>query len=333
MVDPGRLTPSLGGPGFALVENARASISRYSMLADGDKIVVGVSGGPDSTALLDVLVRVASTTAYEVVVAHVDHGLSERSEAVATRVAKLAAEAGLDVHVARAHGLEGPNLHARARDFRYGFFDTIARDVGASKIATGHTLDDRVETTLARLVHGGATESLAGIPPAAGTRIRPLIGARRSETRAYCTERELTFDDDPANADERFDRAAVRSLLVRAIEDRWGDGAIRAIASAADLLRDDAEGLDTLAARVYAELATGEGGVVAFPRADLIEIPRALRRRLLERAVGRVRDRSGGIEPALAALDAGKIAARFAVASGVEISLSEGEVRVSRMPS
>lgn len=333
MVDPGRLTPSLGGPGFALVENARMAISRYSMLADDDTIVVGVSGGPDSTALLDVLVRLGAMNGYEIVVAHVDHGLSERSEPVATRVAKLAAEAGLDVHVARAHGLEGPNLHARARDFRYGFFETIARDVGATKIATGHTLDDRVETTLARLVHGGATEALAGIPPAAGMRVRPLIGARRSETRAYCIERELAFDDDPANLDERFDRVGIRSLLVGAIEDRWGDGAIRAIASAADLLRDDAEALDTLAARVYADLATGDKGVVAFPRAALLEMPQALRRRLLERAVGRVRDRSGGIEPALAALDAGKTDARFAVASGVEISLSEAEVRVSRMPS
>lgn len=333
MVEPGRLTPSLGGPGFALVEKARDTIARYSMLTDGDKIVVAVSGGPDSTALLDVFVRLSDPNGYEVAVAHVDHGLSERSEAIAARVAKLGAEAGLDVHVARARDLEGPNLHARAREFRYRFFETIARDIGATRIATGHTLDDRVETTLARLVHGGATEALAGIPPAAGARVRPLIEARRAETRAYCIERDLEFDDDPANADPRFDRAAIRSEVVPPIEARWGDGAIRAIAAAADLLRDDAEALTTLAERVYAELVTGEDGVVAFSRSAMTEMPRALRRRILERAVGRIRDRSGGIEAALLALDRGKTAARFSVASGVEIALSSAEVRVSRMRS
>lgn len=331
MVEPGRLSPSLGGPGFGLVEQARDTIERYSMLADGDTIIVAVSGGPDSTALLDVVVRLSDPHDYEVAVAHVDHGLSERSEEVSAQVAKLAAEAGLDVHVARAHGLEGPNLHARARDFRYGFFETIARDIGASKIATGHTLDDRVETTLARLVHGGATEALAGIPPAAGTRIRPLIAARRTETRSYCTERELGFDDDPANDDPRFDRAAIRADLIPAIEQRWGDGAIKAIAAAADLLRDDADALSRLADRVYAELVTGEDGVVALPRSAMVEMPRALRRRVLEKAVGRVRDRSGGIEPALAALDQGKTRATFSVASGIEIELSADKVRVSRM--
>lgn len=333
MVEPGRLSPSLGGAGFAVVEKARDAIARYSMLSDGNKIVVAVSGGADSIALLDVLVRLSDTQGYDIVVAHVDHGLSERSEAVAARVAKIAAEAGWDVHVARAQGLEGPNLQARAREFRYGFFETIARDAGAAKIATGHTLDDRVETTLARLIHGGGTEALAGIPPAGGTRIRPLIGIRRAETRAYCTERHLPFEDDPANDDARFDRVAIRSSLVPVIEERWGDGAIRAIAAAGDLLRDDAVALDTLAARIYVELGGGEEGEIAFPRGAMTEMPVALQRRLLERAVGRVRDRSGGIEAVLRALERGKSEARFSVASGVEISLSGAEVRVSRMPS
>ena len=333
MVEPGRLRPSLGGPGFSLVEKARDAIVRYSMLAEGDKILVAVSGGPDSTALLDVLVRLSDGNGYEVAVAHVDHGLSQHSETVAANVAKLASEAGLDVHVARAHGLEGGNLHARAREFRYGFFDTIAREIGAAKIATGHTLDDRVETTLARLVHGGATEALAGIPAASGPRVRPLIGARRSETRTYCEERSLLFEDDPANDDERFDRAVIRNSLVPLIEQRWGEGAIHAVAAAADLLRDDADALSSLTDRVYAELVSGEDGTVSFPRKTLMDMPKALRRRLLERAVGRVRDRAGGIEPALLALEQGKVDARFSVASGFEILLAAAEVRVSRMPS
>ena len=333
MADPGRVADSLGGPGFAVVEAARDAIVHHRMLDQGATVVLGVSGGPDSVCLLDVMARLATKDDYDLVVCHVDHALSDRSESLSARVAKIAAEAGFEVHVARAHDLAGPNLHARARDFRYGFFETIARDVGASRIATGHTLDDRVETTIARLVHGAATEGLAGIPPAAGNRIRPLIGVRRAETRAYCEERGLEFFDDPSNDDGRFDRAVIRADLIPAIERRWGEGATRAIAEAADRLRDDADALSFLADRLYKDIGRADDyGSLVIDRALLKEMPRALRRRVLERAVGRVRDRSGGIEAALAALDHGGRSQRFAVASGIEIALEATKVRVSRMP-
>ena len=321
----------LGGPGFDVVEAARNAISRYSMLEGGESIVVAVSGGPDSTCLLHVLSRLATQEGYDLVVAHVDHGLTDSSEATAARVAKEAAEAGFDVHVARAHDLAGPNLHARARDFRYGFFETIAQDVGATKIATGHTLDDRVETTLARLVHGASTEGLAGIPPAAGPRIRPLITTRRAATRSYCVDNGLDFYEDPTNDDERFDRAVIRAKLIPLIEDRWGEGATAAIARAADDVRDDADALSLMADRLYKDLVRGEEGALAFDRKALIEMPRALRRRMLEKAVGPVRDRSGGIDAAMLALDSDASGQRFAVASGIEISLSPKEVRLVRM--
>ena len=321
----------LGGPGFDVVEAARDAITRYSMLEGGETILVAVSGGPDSTCLLDVMSRLATQEGYELIVAHVDHGLSESSEEIANRVAKMGAEAGYDVHVARARDLAGPNLHARAREFRYSFFETIAQETGATKIATGHTMDDRVETTLARLVHGASTEGLAGIPPSAGARIRPLITTRRVRTRAYCEENDLSFVEDPSNDDERFDRAVIRSHLIPFIEERWGEGATSAIAAATDDLRDDAEALATMADRLYKDLARGEEGSLVLARKPLEEMPRALRRRMLERAVGPVRDRSGGIDAVMRALDEGGSGQRFAVASGIEVTLSRDEVRLFRM--
>lgn len=318
----------LGGPGFEIVEAARDAISRYSMLEGGETIVVAVSGGPDSTCLLHVMSRLATQEGYELIVAHVDHGLSPESEEIAARVAKSAAENGMDAHVARAHDLAGPNLHARARDFRYGFFETIAQEAGATKIATGHTLDDRVETTLARLVHGASTDGLAGIPPSAGTRIRPLIGTRRAATLSYCIDNDLSFVEDPSNADERFDRAVIRNRLIPLIEERWGEGATTAMARATDDLRDDSEALSLMADRIYKDLVKGEEGVLIIDRKALKEIPRALRRRILEKAVGPVRDRSGGIDAAMLALDTDASGQRFAVASGIEISLSSTEVRL-----
>jgi tRNA(Ile)-lysidine synthase len=320
----------LGGPGYDVVETALATIDRYGMLEPGDRVLVAVSGGPDSTCLLDVLWRLADRLELDIQVVHVDHGLQEGSDEVAGKVATAAAEAGFEVHVVRAPDLSGPNLHARAREFRYGFFDLVAGQAGASRIATGHTLDDRIETTLARLVHGSGTAGLAGIPPVEGRRIRPLIEVRRPQTRAYCDDTGLTYFDDPANDDERFERSIVRRDLVSAIERRWGDGAIRAMARSAEQLRVDGQALKELADRLYADLVRAAGGAVEFDRAAFAAVPRALQRRLLESATGRIRDRSGGIEAALDAVADERVGTVFDVAGGVRIEVQKSNLRVTR---
>ena len=320
----------LGGPGWPVVETAREAIRRHRMLDGAEKVVVGLSGGPDSTCLLDVLVRLAESLDLELVIAHVDHGMSEGSAEVAARVATTSAEAGHDVHVMRISDLEGPNLQARARALRYEFMHSLATRLGADRIATGHTLDDRVETTLARLLHGGGTDVLAGLPAVEGTRIRPLIELRRAATRAYCEARGLSYSDDPANENLDFERVAVRRILVGAIEERWGAGAVRAIATSAQRLGEDAAALKLLVARLYEGAARETEEGVRFRLDDVTALPRALRRRLLERAVGRVRDRAGGIDAALEALEGDRRGeSRYAVAGGREIILTAAEIVVT----
>jgi tRNA(Ile)-lysidine synthase len=328
-------TPSrqFGGPGYPIVEQALATIDRYGMIAPGDKVLACVSGGPDSTCLLDVLWRLADRKDFDIEVAHVDHGLGEGSDAIAGRVATNAAEAGFEVHVVRAPDLAGPNLHARAREFRYGFFDLVAGRIGAARIATGHTLDDRVETTLARLVHGASTAGLAGLAPVDRNRIRPLVEVRRPQTRAYCEDVGLAFEDDPANDDERFERATIRHSLVASVEERWGDGAVRAIARSSELLREDASALDELARRLYSDLASASDDGVTFQLDPLAALPRAIQRRLLDTAVGPIRDRSGGIEAALDAIADRRTGTSFDVSGGIKIALGTDDLQVSIPPA
>ena len=323
--------PTFGGPGYKLVERALETIERHAMFDPSDGVVVAFSGGPDSTCLLDVLSRLRGKLGLKLAVAHVDHGLSEASAEVAAKVSTDVAEAGFEIHVVRIPDLEGSNMHARARDFRYGFLDLVAERESCARIATGHTLDDRVETTLARLVHGAGTNGLAGIPPVEGKRVRPLIGSRRGETREYCVECGLAFYEDPANEDDRFERASVRSRLVPVIEERWGDGAVRAIAQSSERLREDAAALGQLAQRLYAEVAKIEGDAARISTDALLSMPRAFRRRILELAVGRVRDRSAGIDEVLDALDgpreAGK-ATEHSIAGGTQVKVTFDEVVV-----
>lgn len=326
----------LGGPGFDLVDSVLATILRRKMLRGGESVLVAVSGGPDSTCLLDVLARLQEKLDLQIEVAHVDHGLSDASSEVSARVAREVAALGYDVHVARARDLAGPNLQERAREFRYAFFNAIADDIGATKIVTGHTLDDRVETTVARLLHGAGTGGLAGLPPQDGPRIRPLIQQRRAETRGYCEEVGLEFYEDPANSDERFERVRVRNDLLTPIERDWGAGVIKAIASSADKLAEDADALTTLGERLAADLLSQDEGAAQVAKLDMLApLPRALQRRVLEAAVGRVRDRSGGIDAALDALADEHLVkpVRFAVASGKEIVIENERLLVRDLES
>lgn len=321
----------LGGPGFDLVETVSATIGRHRMLVGGEHVLVAVSGGPDSQCLLDVLRRLGQRFSLELSVAHFDHGTSEASAAAGARVARMAADAGMEVHYVTASGLAGPNFQARARDMRYRFFAEVAAKAGAELIATGHTLDDRVETTLGRLVHGAGTEGLAGIPPVDRGRIRPLISCRRAETRAYCDTRGIWFVADPSNDDERFERARIRKRVLPVLEEGWGDGGIRAAAVSAERLREDAIGLRDVAERAYRELARPSDTEVRFAADVFAALPRALQRRLLEEAVGHVRDRSGGIEAAMDAIESGRSSgARFSLPGGAEIRVQSDDVVVVR---
>jgi tRNA(Ile)-lysidine synthase len=325
-----------GGPGFDVVKQAEESIQRHRMLEAGDVVVVAISGGPDSTCLLHVLARLGKKLSLSLEVAHVDHRLSEDSEKIAAQVSGRAAQEGFEVHLAGAPDLSGANLHARARDFRYEFFDIVADKEGAHRIATGHTLDDRVETTLARLIHGAGTGGLAGLPPSDGRRVRPLIEVRRSDTRAYCEEVGLPFIDDPGNEDPRFERTFIRNEVMTAIESRWGEGAVRAMATSADRLLEDARTLEGLTEAMYRDLVSDADDESRIEREKLDPLPRSFRRRILEKAVGEIRDRSGGIDAVLDALDdpdRSKASARFSVASGIEIRLEGSQVVVSRLTS
>ena len=329
---------------FALVERVRATVARYEMLSPGDPVLVALSGGPDSTCLLDVLAR--SRMDLEIAVAHVDHGISEASEEVAARASATAAHAGYEVHLARARELSAPNLQAKARDFRYEFFEIVAKQMETTlrrtvKVATGHTLDDRVETTLARLLHGAGTGGVAGIPPhdREANRVRPLIEIRRAEARAYCDALGLDYYDDPANEDDTFERVAVRRRLVAVIEDRWGEGAVRAIARSADRLGEDSKALDELKERLYAGIASSSsededaGREIRLQMPAIRSMPRALRRRVLEDAVGRIRDRAAGIDEVLDALEKDPEGTKsFALAGGGTLRLEGDSIVVSRMP-
>jgi tRNA(Ile)-lysidine synthase len=198
-------------------EVARA-LDRDAVLRPGERVVVACSGGPDSTALVDALARLAPPRSLALVVAHVDHGLRPGSGAEAGVVARLAAERGLGFEALSVQVAAGGNLQDRARRARHAALRALARSVQATAIALGHTADDQAETVLMRALRGATPGSLAAMGARDGLLARPLLRVWREQTVAYCAALGLTPLDDPANSDPRHLRTRVRHEVIPVLE-------------------------------------------------------------------------------------------------------------------
>lgn len=191
------------------------------MFGRGQRVLVAASGGPDSTALLALLVELAPALGIEVIAAHLNHQLrGAEAQADAQFVAELCTRFGVRlVSAVTPEFTTRGNLEARARQDRYEFLRRAAAEEGAAAIATGHTLDDQAETVLLRLLRGAGSRGLAGILPVAGGLIvRPLLDCSRQLVHGYLAERGLGFCSDSSNDDRSFTRNRIRHDLLPVIE-------------------------------------------------------------------------------------------------------------------
>lgn len=180
----------------------------------GERILVAVSGGPDSLALLHVLARLAPKHGFSVVAHGVDHGLRPEASAELDLAEELARSLSVPFGRSELGVAPGGNLQARARAARYSALQAARSATGAHYLATAHHADDRAETVLLRLLRGSGPRGLAVLPARAGERIRPLLRARRSDVLAHLARHGLTFARDASNHDRRFQRVRVREELL-----------------------------------------------------------------------------------------------------------------------
>ena len=194
------------------------TIREHALLAGGERVLVAVSGGPDSTALLHALVHLASRLDIELVAATVDHGLRPESGTEVALVAERCRALGVaceilvvDVKAARHSHV---SWQEAARNVRLSALQEAAARLGCARVALGHTADDQAETVLFRIVRGTGTGGLAGIPYQRGIFIRPLLDVRRKGILAFLTKRRISFVADPSNADRHYARVRIRLDLL-----------------------------------------------------------------------------------------------------------------------
>jgi tRNA(Ile)-lysidine synthase len=282
-----------------------ATLARHDMVHPGDRVLVAVSGGPDSTALLTLFRHAARRLGVELHVAHLDHGWRGRGSARdAEFVRRLALRMGLPVTIGHAGGRTASGTTRRqssreaiGRALRMRFLMETAVAVGATRVAVGHTLDDQAESLLMRLLRGSGTRGLAGTYPVVdGLFIRPLLGVRRAEIVAYLRSRRQAYRVDPTNRDTTLTRNRVRRRLIPLLEREFNPAAAEVLARSAGLLRDEEAWMDQLSRAAFRGAATVEPGGISLAVPALVAMPRALLRRVLRRAVESVRGHLLGLD-------------------------------------
>ena len=289
--------------GAQLVARVRETIRRHAMLRGGETVIVAVSGGADSTALLRALVGLRADLDLELRVAHFNHLLREDAGEDATFVAEMARGLGLPYHEGsgdpRAFAARtGRSVEDAARHLRYAFLVSVAAAVPADVIATGHTLDDQAETVLMRLLRGAGPWGLAGIPPVrphAGARlIRPLIETPHALVEASLRAEGVAWREDPTNRDHAMLRNRIRHVLLPTLEG-YNPDVRGTLARLAEVVRDETAALDELAGRRVDAVLSGDRSAVRVALAPFAALPPALQRRALREAVRRARGNLQGV--------------------------------------
>jgi tRNA(Ile)-lysidine synthase len=267
----------LGPATLAAVKAVDVALSEQDV-----QLITACSGGADSLALAFAARYLARRRDLRYAAVIVDHGLQPGSATIAARVRDQLDRIGYhDVIIASVQvensGAVGPE--AAAREARYRALDAEARARSAT-VMLGHTLDDQAETVLLGLARGSGSRSLAGMTPRAGHFVRPFLRLRRATTTQVCVELGLDPWQDPHNVDRRFTRVRVRETVLPTLETELGPGIAEALARTAELVRDDNELLDRLAAEASRN-AEGLGGTDTLDCAALESQPAALRRRII----------------------------------------------------
>jgi tRNA(Ile)-lysidine synthase len=239
-----------------ILQTIEKTINEHAMLQRGDHLLIAVSGGPDSTALLHVMTRLAPRRGLRLTAAHLNHALraeeSERDEAFVRDLCQGMGVRCICKKVAKgALKIPGRSLEEAAREARYLFLAETADRCGAAKIATGHHRDDQAETLLINLLRGSGPEGLKGILPVRDGRIiRPLLGIDRSEILAYLGSNGLPAVLDSSNREDQFLRNRIRHDLIPRLAQGYNPQISRVLSRTAEIMRRESDCLQELVQQI-----------------------------------------------------------------------------------
>jgi tRNA(Ile)-lysidine synthase len=280
----------------ALLHKVQETIDRHRMLATGEVVVLAVSGGVDSMAMLHLLLHLRTRYRTLLHVAHLNHDLRGTESAEAARFVQRQCEAHqIPVTITRADGRalqdrRTGSLQAAARDLRYRFLERVADEQEAGRIAFGHHRDDQAETVLMNLLRGSGARGLGGIPPVRGRFIRPLIDCSREEIEEYVRREGIPYVEDSSNRVLSYGRNRIRLELVPELAKRYNPRVVHSLANAAAILEAEDTLLNDMAEReLRAVLISQSRDELVVSVALMTTLQSALRWRIIRRIAEELR--------------------------------------------
>lgn len=285
-----------------LKEEVLKTIKTYNLIEENDKIVIGVSGGPDSICLLHVLYSLKEKIGFDIVVAHVNHMLREVADMETEYVQNFCKNLKIECFVKKADISDLAKTQKKGteevgREVRYSFFDEVAKKTGANKIATAHNSNDRAETVILNILRGSGLSGLKGIEAIRDKKyIRPLINIERQEIEKYCIENNLEPKYDESNKENIYTRNKVRNTVIPYIKKEFNPNIIKTINRLSSLATEENEYLQNITKQAFESLLIEKEKNIILDLHKFNSLDLVIKRRLILYTINEVLHTTNGIE-------------------------------------
>jgi len=282
-----------------MLNKVKNFIKEYRLISPGDLVILGVSGGPDSMALLHIMDRFKSEMGFRLSVAHLNHGLRDEAEADEKFVKEYCQNRDIPFYFQRVNikklASQGKkSLEEAGRDYRYKYFRELIHDIGADRIATAHHQDDIAETVLLHLLRGSGIKGLRGIMPVKGRLIRPLLCVSKREIKTYLENMNVDYCLDKSNYDSTYLRNRVRHKLIPYLQEDFNPRIVESLNQLADIAREENEAMEEKTRLLWEKVVIrAEEELIVLNKHILHDLHPAYQRRLILKALGDLKGESG----------------------------------------
>ena len=285
-----------------LKEEVLKTIKTYNLIEKNDKVVIGVSGGPDSICLLHLLYSIKKELEFEIVVAHINHQIREVADSETEYVKDFCKNLGIECFVKKENITELAKEQKKGteevgRQVRYDFFEDVAQKTNSNKIATAHNSNDRAETVILNILRGSGISGLKGIEAMRDNKyIRPLIFTKREKIEEYCQENNLNPKIDESNMENIYNRNKVRNIIIPYIEKEFNKNIIQTINRLSDVATEENEFLQKLTEEQYNTISTIENDTIILDLKKFNHLELVIKRRLILYTINELLGTTEGIE-------------------------------------
>lgn len=285
-----------------LKEEVLKTIKDNNLINEGDKIVIGVSGGPDSICLLHLLNNLKDTLKITIYVAHINHSIREVADMETKYVQDFCKKIGVECFVKKEDILSLAKKQKKGteevgRQVRYSFFDEVLEKTNSNKIATAHNSNDRAETVILNILRGSGISGLKGIEAIRNQKyIRPLINTDRESIEKYCEENKLEPKIDETNKENIYTRNKVRNVVIPYIKKEFNQNIIKTINRLSIVATEENDYLMKITKQEYANISNIENGIITLDLKRFNNLELVIKRRLILYTINEAIHTTNGIE-------------------------------------